>query len=217
MRRLWLVLMLSPSAWLVGCSKPEARRPTEASRQPESLPAAADIRSVGFRNFDYPKIRGETDTEIYLRNGIDRNPFRDLNRNAEPGSPANGEAWLGQLLYGYDDAVQPIAVVVVHVNGGGTMTVSEIFLYKLAAGAPKLLWSFETGDRADGGLRTIYFERGNLVLELYQEGSEDPACCASHFARHFYGWKNGQLLESGDQEWIPLPRQRRYANAGPSR
>ena len=61
------------------------------------------------------------------------------------------------------------------------MTQSEIYLYEWKEGKPALTWSLETGDRADGGLRSVYFESGrhNLVMELYQEGANDPLCCAA--------------------------------------
>jgi hypothetical protein len=202
MRRVLLFLFLLTSAWLIGCTK------KEVPKQSASLSHYADIRAVDFRNFDYPRIPGERDVEIHLRNGIHPNLFRDGDPDAEVDSPRNGEASLSQVLYGYDNEVEPIALVVVDVNAGGTMTLSELFLYKLVDGAPKLLWSFESGDRADGGLRTVYFEKGSLVLETYNEAAEDPLCCASYFTRHFYAWKNSdQLVELGKEEWIPLPKQ----------
>jgi hypothetical protein len=203
MQRLLLLLFLGSLARSSGCTK------KEVPKQTAILPGYGDIRSIDFRNFDYPKIPGEMDHEIHLRNGIQRDLFRDRDPNAEAESPFNGQASLEQVLYNYNDEGQPIAFVILGVSSGGSMMVSEVFLYNLVDHTPKLLWSFESGDRADGGLRAIYFERGsgNLILELYEEGANDPLCCATHFARHFYNWKDDHLVELGKEEWIPLPKQ----------
>jgi hypothetical protein len=207
MLRTALLLVL---ACLCACSKSEVAQPGVSSKKEAAKPAASasaytDVRSIDFRNFDYPKIPGEMETEIHLRNGVHKNLFPDEIDGTE--SFLGGEADLDQVIYGYNEDGQPIAFVVVTVNGGGTMWVSEIFLYGLVDDKPELLWSFESGDRADGGLRTLYFQSGNWVLELYDEGAKDPLCCASHFDRRFYNWRGGKLVEIGRQEWIPVPKQ----------
>lgn len=43
-----------------------------------------------------------------------------------------------------------------------------------------MIWDFDTGGRADGGLRQVYAEDGQLVIELYGKdrvvsGLESPA------------------------------------------
>jgi hypothetical protein len=203
MKRLVLLPVVAWLSFLAGCSKKEAPKATAV------VSGDADIRSVDFRNFDYPKISGEIDTEIHLRNGIHKNLFRDLDPQSEEDSPSNGAAYLEQVIYNYDDDGKPIAIVVLDVDSGGTMSQSEIFLYGWEEKKPRLIWSFETGDRADGGLRTVYFESGghNLVMELCQEGANDPLCCARYFARHFYNWRGGMFVKLGSDQWIPLPKQ----------
>ena len=186
---------------------PSSKSKNNVAKPVATASAYADIRSIDFRNFDYPKIPGWMDTEIHLRNGVHKNLFPDEIDGTE--SFPGGEADLDQVIYGYNEHGQPIAFVVVAVNSGGTMWVSEIFLYGLVDHKPELLWSFESGDRADGGLRTLYFQSGsgNWVLELYDEGAKDPLCCGSHFDRRFYNWRGGKLVELGRQAWIPVPKQ----------
>jgi hypothetical protein len=197
---------------LSACSRKEVAKPVEESKNNVAKPVAtasayADIRSIDFRNFDYPKIPGEMETEIHLRNGVHKNLFPEDGQEAD--SPWNGEAELDQVIYHIDEQAQPIAFVIVTVFSGGQMYVSEIFLYGMVDHKPELLWSFESGDRADGGLRTLYFQSGSgyWVLELYQESAGDGLCCASHFSRRFYDLRGGKLVEVGRQEWIPVPKQ----------
>ena len=200
------IILLS---FLCSCSK------EKVPVQPPRVLTDQDIRSVDFRNFEYPKISGEIDTAIHLRNGIHKNLYRHLDPEAEEDSPSNGGAWLEQVIYNYGDDGKPIAIVVLNVDSGGTMNQSEIFLYEWTAEKPRLAWSFETGDRADGGLRTLYFESGhhNLVVELYQESAADPLCCASYFKRNFYNWRNRQFVKLGSEEWITVPKEPRGLNA----
>jgi hypothetical protein len=202
MSRWILLLLVLLIGFLKGCSKKEAPRPAPNSSD------EAQIRAIDFRNFDYPKIPGTTEKQISLRNGIHPNLFRDEVEDAEADSVEHGRASLDQVLYGYDDQGKPMAFVVLEVWSGGTWVSSEIFLYTMVDRQPRLQWSFESGDRADGGLRNIYTERGYSVLEFYQE-LNGPLCCASHFERHFYGWKEGKFVKLGKEEEIPLPKMPR--------
>jgi hypothetical protein len=190
---------------LLGCSTKK-----EAPKQLSSISSKPKMRSVDFRNFDYPAIPGEMDVAIQLRNG-EHKMIWDEKEGGAPDLPKNAGATLDQVLYNYDERGQPMAVVVVGIWTGGSMYVSEIFLYRLVEQAPQLVWSFETGDRADGGLRAIYFESGrdNMVLELYQQGSNDPLCCASHYSRHLYNWKNNEFVEFSREDWLPVPKASR--------
>ena len=208
MRRVFLLPVFVFLVWLSGCSKRESTQEHEAPKQTASLPAP-DIHSIDFRNFDYPRV-SDVDIEIHLRDGVQRNLYYDKDDpSMEKDSASNGEAVLGQALYNYDDHGDPVALVTVDVHSGGTQTTDEMFLYKLVDQKPRLLWSFESGDRADGGLRNAYFESGNLVLELYQEGPGDPLCCASRFSRHVYKFRTGQVVLVATQESLPVPNLRK--------
>jgi hypothetical protein len=62
------------------------------------------------------------------------------------------------------------AMVVLAVSTNGSAIPHAVYVYTLEENQPKLLWSFSTGDRADGGLRNIYADQGDLVVELYGKG-----------------------------------------------
>jgi len=65
-------------------------------------------------------------------------------------------------------------------------------VYTPTAGKLKLLWSFDTGDRSTGGLRDIYSDDGNLVVETYNDEGLG-ACCAKSFTKSIYKWADDRF------------------------
>jgi hypothetical protein len=82
-----------------------------------------------------------------------------------------GEGRPAMLNYGdvTGDAVEE-ALMMLGIESRGSAIPQIVYIFGLAEGKPKVLWSFETGDRADGGLRQVYADGGNLVVELYGRG-----------------------------------------------
>jgi len=84
-----------------------------------------------------------------------------------------------------------------------------VYVYGIEWDKPKLLWSFDTGDRADGGLRRAFAENGKLVVDLYgtnifvggdyYSGGEG-ACCPSHYTRSRYQWTQNHFRRFGQLE-----------------
>jgi hypothetical protein len=207
MRLVFLLPVFVFLVWLSGCSKKESNQQHEAPKQTASSPAP-DIHSIDFRNFDYPKMSDGLEIEIHLRDGVQRNLYYDKDDPfMEKDSAANGVASLSQVLYNYDEQGDPVALVIVDVYSGGTQINDELFLYRLVDQKPKLLWSFTSGDRADEGLRNVYFESGKLVMELYHEASRDPLCCASYYSQHIYKFRTGRVVEVAKQDWLPVPKR----------
>jgi hypothetical protein len=85
------------------------------------------------------------------------------------------------------------AMVVLFENVKGTALPYFVYIFTAERTSPRLLWAFETGDRADGGLRRVFSEAGNLVVEQYFNPanirSSCPAC-PTHFTRTTYRWRS---------------------------
>ena len=94
---------------------------------------------------------------------------------------------------------------------GGTAIPQVVNIYQWKDGKPEKLWTFRTGDRADGGLKDIRAENGQLVVELYGQdrfllgqtetgkitGDEEQLCCPTFFTRTRYKWNGRDLLLQG--------------------
>ena len=108
------------------------------------------------------------------------------------------------------------AIVILYAELGGTESAGDVFIYTLRNGRPVLLWKFATGDRAQGGLRRIYADNGEFVIELAgkdkiigrdlyaDDGTSTGACCPTVFTRTRYRWSNGRFRQRGTAEILPF-------------
>jgi hypothetical protein len=149
------------------------------------------IRWVDFANFTYPRVANPAES-LVLRNGQERT-------NVTPRS-------LEDVSYGdvTGDGVEE-AIVILGVLTGGSAMPNEVYIYRMRRSRPVLLWSFTTGDRADGGLRAIYADRGRLVVELNgpKRGIEEGDCCPKRLTRTHYVWRGGRFQRQR-QQTLPL-------------
>src|SRR5690242_10256454 len=148
-----LALMLSLG--LVSVSLPAVRS--------RSTYRVSSIRTVDFENFTYPArpIFGGRRTTFTLRNGELPVKYDRKGRPLDVGLSASARY--------YDvtgDGIEDAIIGFSEDNSGGSAIVYAAYIYTLRRGRPVFLWGFEAGDRADGGLRSIYGENGELVIEL---------------------------------------------------
>ena len=194
----------SPSA---STSNATSRSPQMPARPTPNLPSSP-IREVDFKNFTYPWYpcgypapHGER--KITLRDGeMKVDAVKNIDR-LRAGLPNVSYADLTG-----DGKEEAIVTVVTNFDPNGS--VACIFVYTLKSGEPKLLWSHETGDRADGGLRSIRVEGFDLVVEQYDikfdwaKGSYEEGtalCCPKRFIRSHYRW-DGEHFEKSASETL---------------
>jgi hypothetical protein len=166
------------------------------------------IRSIDWANFRYPRT---SDLRIpsWRRSFIlQRGKFSETKNEVG--------MYLADVDYGdvTGDGVEE-AMVRLGIHTGGSLMPNCLYIYTLKDNRPRLLWAFVTGDRADGGLRSIYAEGGKLVVELYGKGTriggklygtEDaPACCAKSVTRTRYQWRGGKFRQDGRPEAFQNP------------
>jgi hypothetical protein len=162
--------------------------------QTTSTPTSnSPIRSIDFKNFTYPNIDAEG--SFTLKDGKEPNV-------EEPCSVID-------VIYGdvTGDGNQE-ALVVQTQSIRGSASPYFVYVYGVEGKTPKLLWSFYTGDRAQGGLRRVLAENGNLVIELYgkdayvgmtnYEAAADCAACDAYYTRSCYAWQNNHFRRLGN-------------------
>jgi len=123
-----------------------------AEPTPSPTPTQA-IRSIDFNNVafpHYPEYTNRAKKYVTLKPG--------------DGGPA-------MLNYGdvTGDGIEE-AMMMLGIESNGSAIPEIVYIFGLENGKAKVLWSFQTGDRADGGLRQVYADGGNLVVELYGRG-----------------------------------------------
>jgi hypothetical protein len=170
------------------------------------------IREVDFANLTYPSQFLGAAGGFNMRNGEVPPQRKD-----ELGRPLDIWLVLGSVTYGdvTGDGLEE-AIVELGWLTGGTASPGLVYIYGLKKGKPNLLWAFETGDRADGGLKNVFAENGQLVVELkgkdkipgwnlYEDdGTNHGACCPTYFTRTRYEWVSNRFRQKEQSEVLPL-------------
>ncbi len=158
--------------------------------------ALTNIRQVDFKNFTYPWSEPTNwphqlvwlDTagqeHVRLVNGRWR-----LHTEGEQSNVPFSGLTLEEVRF--DDVTgegQTDAIVVLRFDTGGTQYSHYVYIYTFAAGRPKLLAWFHSGDRAASGLYKVYGENGKLVVELFDPEKREGDCCSAGFLRARYQW-----------------------------
>lgn len=206
--KIFLCGLLSAVAFAAACTKLKTGQ-SDASPVPSreaTRKRATDqsIRSIDFANFTYPRTvdltaPGKVKETFTLRDG-------DL-----PDRPGQLGMTLHSIVYTDmtgDDAEEAIVVLEVDTTNG-TAIPHAVYIYTLRNKQPQLLWSFDTGDRADGGLRNIYADQGDVVVELYGKGkvlgsdlyADDGTKAETPYPYYFtqtrYKWNGTQFKQKG--------------------
>jgi len=189
----------SPSTVIVNTPSPQTANPSPAS----------PIRKNDFKNFIYPwyptdYIPPHGERKITLRDGEMK---VDAAKNTD-------RLWASLANISYADLTgdgKEEAIVTVTTNFDPNGSVACIFVYTLRSDELRLLWSHETGDRANGGLRSLRVEGFDLVMEQYDikfdwaKGSYEEGtalCCPKRFIRSHYRW-DGERFEKSKSETLP--------------
>jgi hypothetical protein len=188
----------------------ETARPLPVEAQASPVPDSP-IRRIDFENFSYPfPERPHGRKKIRLRDGE-----QPPTLFGEHGIPHNWGYILSEVSYGDltgDDIEE--AIVILGIISSGSGIPNYVYIYTLRHGRPALLWSFETGDRADGGLQKVAAENGELLIELRgrnkvigtdlyaDDGTGKGDCCHDAFTRTRYRWLRGRFRHRGTPEVI---------------
>jgi len=168
---------------------PVARAQAVVSPSPTTSPTIinSDIRSADFNHIPYrdvPDYSGPTAKHITLKAGEGRPSYVNF-------GDVNGD--------GLEEAM-----VVLSIANRGSAILHYVYVFSWERQQPKLLWAFETGDRADGGLRNVYAEKGQLVIELFGKDrviggqlfrGDEGLCCPSSLTKTRYRWTGKDFVQ----------------------
>ncbi len=185
---------------ITGCANHETAANHEANNLNKQISTvkvsepkdASPICSIDFSNFTFPWPASDPPHKFTLNDGA-FNPKDTLDE-----LPA---LRLVHIYYGdANNDGQKDAAVVMSVASGGSALPYLIFLYEIPSFSetPKLIWSFESGDRALNGLRSVYVDSGQLVLETYNEYPNNGDCCPATYKRAEYQWRESTFVLTGE-------------------
>lgn len=200
--------------------------PTRPNLQSEILDdrfkaSNSPLASVDFKNYAYPLPRGwqnPDSSELVLSNGrLDpvsadtSEEMSDEKRVEQKSRRRIGASYVTTRYFdvtgdGHDEA---FVILKIETTGSAIPQIVYVFTYK--QDKPELIWYFRTGDRADGGLKDLRPENGELVVELYGQdrfllgetetgkltGDEEQICCPTYFTRTRYRWTGNVFRMQG--------------------
>lgn len=162
--------------------------------------AQANVHSVDFKNFTYePSCAGETPTKVRVKNG-------EYSKETQQDGFTD-HFYFNVLAVEYGDVTgdgKEEAVILSNCNTGGTGQFTEGLVYTIKASKPSLLARVPGGDRADGGLRSIKVDGGDLVVEFNDPDKAAGACCPEGIViQKLHLGSGGKIVEVG----APIKRE----------
>lgn len=185
--------------------------------------SSTPLSTFDFKNHSYPLPRGWQNpdgSEAQLVNGkiapVSAAISEDMADEEKIKARTERRIGLSHVVTKYFDATgdgMDEAVVILKIETTGNAIPQIVYVYGWKDEKPELLWHFRTGDRADGGLKDIRPENGQLVVELFGQdryllgeietgkitGDEEQLCCPTHFTRTVYKWNGKNFLRQGDR------------------
>jgi hypothetical protein len=161
------------------------------------------LANFDFKNYTYPLPRGWQDPdaqEAVLENGLRRRSEERIG--------------LSYVTTKFGDATGDNideAFVILKIQTAGAAIPQVVYVFTMKEEKPELIWHFRTGDRADGGLKNIYTENGEVQIELFGQdrfvlgevetskitGDEEQLCCPIYFSRTRYKYNGKDFLLQG--------------------
>jgi hypothetical protein len=179
------------------------------------------IGAFDFKNFTYELPRGwqnpDGTTEIRLINGkiapVEGKVSEDMSDEQKAEEKAHRRIGLTYVTTKYMDVTgdgSDEALVILKIETAGSAIPQLVYVFT-GNSKPELIWPFRTGDRADGGLKDLRTENGQLVVELYGQDrfilgqtetgkitdDREQLCCPTYFTRSVYKWNGKNFLMQG--------------------
>ena len=213
----------SPSQPIPGAQPTTSPSPARPNLQSELLDdrfksSTSPLTKIDFKNFTYPLPRGwqnPDNSDLTLTNGkLDPvSADTDLGMDPEEAAAAKsqrriGASYVTTRFFDADGDGQDDAIVILKIETTGSAIPQIVYIYSYKNEKPELIWYFRTGDRADGGLKDLRTENGQLVVELFGQdrflmGETETAkitndyeqiCCPTFYTRSIYKW-NGKSFQ----------------------
>jgi hypothetical protein len=194
------------------------------------------IGGFDFKNYTYELPRGwqnpDGTAEIRLVNGriapVETAISEDMPDDEKVEARSRRRIGMSYVTAKYldvDGDTADEAVVILKVETGGNAVPQLVYVFKWKNGDPELVWNFRTGDRADGGLKNILAENGEMVVELFGQdrfllgqvetskitGDEEQLCCPTHFTRSRHKWNGTAFILQGKRLTFSIAAPHRHA------
>lgn len=169
---------------LAACGQKDANAPASAvPAGPPPAPTLDQLKSA--------TVSGIFDQAITLADG------KYAGEPAQPGAASRPAAmlWEPTVTFGdVDGSPGNEAVAVLSSNSGGTGEFVYVAVFGVRDGQLVNLGTAQVGDRAK--VRSVWLEKGSIVMDVIEAGPKEPACCPTQMARKSYAMEGGALKQT---------------------
>lgn len=158
----------------------------------------AETWPVDFRNFTYPK-------DCLSEEGAKPSPFALQNGEFDGGSERESFGFTSVRFADVTDDGVDEAIVVLSIYTGGSAGPHCVYVFQRKNETVNLIHDFYGGDRASDGLRRVFGENGDLVVEQYLDDGAGAAR-PSFYMRRRFTYKDGAFLITSEERF-PNPDQ----------
>ncbi len=200
----------------------------ERNKQTGSL-----LGNFDFKNYSYPLPHGWEDADgkdAVLENG---------KRLMSETEKKIGVSYVTTKFFDANGDGQDEAFVILKIDTAGSAIPQMVYVFSWKNDKPELIWHFRTGDRADGGLKDLRGENGEVVVELFGQdrfilgeletskitNDLEQICCPTFFTRIKYKWNGSAFKMDGkrltfstaDKNAAPVENMVEIAEPGPAK
>jgi hypothetical protein len=165
---------------------------------------ASPIGKFDFKNYTYPLPRGWQDSDGGEAELVGGKRAMEMSEDVKK----IGLSFVTTKFLDITGDGQDEAIVILKIETGGGAIPQLVYVFTWKNEEPEMIWYFRTGDRADGGLKDIRVENGEVNIELYGQdryivgeldtakvtGDEEQLCCPTYFTRSRYK-RNGNVFQ----------------------
>ena len=179
--------------------------PIKDSSPTTSPREVSSIREIDFKNFTYTWTEAQE---------FDEKEFTLENGEKEKTEEVSGAVLL-EVEYGdvTNDDIEE-AMVSLAPETGGNCSCEMVYIFTLENKRPKLLWSFDTEDRAQGGLKRVYANKSELIVETFGDNKFENdkwsfslpkdkfggLCCPTAYTKNRFKWNGEKFAVAGKPE-----------------
>jgi len=195
--------MLVIGVGLVGCSNLISKNAVDAEPSPGVSQETKIVSNIVDPRTDFPDFENFRYPYICSADGGGTEPFVLTNGSYKNSKEHEELGFLGVTYADVTGDGKDEAIVVLDVITGGSSMPNCVYVFARNdqdLKRPGLLGDFYTGDRADGGLRSIYRENGSLIVEQYSYEDNLGDCCQKYYLRKIFNWEKQKFKKTSEDK-----------------
>ena len=163
----------------------------------EGTEMAAYVAGEGSAGLDQEALGNMTYKSEWTQAGTATLENGEYREQAAPGSATETVVRLGDQAVNGELNGEPVAVVVLITDPGGSGTFYELAVVTEQAGEPVHVASAPLGDRVQ--LNSVEIDNNQIIVDMVNQGPDDPMCCPTQQVVQTYALQGEELVQTSSE------------------